>query len=185
MPTKEFILISILLVYYEMHFNCTDICVVQTIQLIMPNKAFILIRKLLVYHDMHLNCTNICVNHERSLIISLIHFFFQLNRRDIKIFHIFFHCLSQLDKYLWNLISLYSTFWYKYNNSFIAFTYICSTINNTNIDVSHYQTREILLLLRIVQVVALLIRHVSSSLVLMLTFILHINININMRKSIF
>jgi len=102
-----------LLVYHERHFNCTDICVVQTMQLIMPNKAFILIRKLLVYHDMHLNCTNICVNYKKSLIISPIHIFFQLNCRDIKIFHIFFIvvCLNmisirlislKLNKFLFN-----------------------------------------------------------------------------------
>ena len=57
-PNKEFILIRKLLVYHDMHFNCTNIYVVQIIQLIMSNKAFILIRKLLVYHDMHFNCTN-------------------------------------------------------------------------------------------------------------------------------
>ena len=60
-PNKEFILIHKLLVYHDMHFDCTNICVVQIIQLIMPNMAFILIRKLLVYHDMIFNSTNICV----------------------------------------------------------------------------------------------------------------------------
>ena len=61
MSNKEFTMIHKLLVYHEMHFNCIDICVVQTIQLIMPNKAFILIHKLLIYHDVHFNCTNIRV----------------------------------------------------------------------------------------------------------------------------
>ena len=76
MPNKKFILIRKLLVYHEMYFNYTNICVVQTIQLIMLNKAFILICKLLVYHDMNLNCTNICINHKRMLIISPIHIIF-------------------------------------------------------------------------------------------------------------
>jgi len=42
-----------------------------------------------------------------------------------------------------------------------------------------------LLFLRIVWVVALSIKHISSSLVLVPTFILHTNININMKKSFF
>jgi len=61
MPNKKFILIRKLLAYSDIHFTCTNICVVQAIQLIMPNKEFILIHKLLIYNDMCFNCTNICV----------------------------------------------------------------------------------------------------------------------------
>ena len=60
-PNKEFILNRKLLVYHDMPFNCTNICIIQIIQLIMSNKAFIFICKLLVYHDMHFNYTNIRV----------------------------------------------------------------------------------------------------------------------------